>query len=335
MTRKNLMRWMGTVLLIAGGWSVWGCGGEEEGEDDDDLEGLSSERRDDAMQIPIDLDGSLQNPAFSPDGETIVLTRFQDGYNEEPADLFVVEVGDGSARELVSDGSANVNLPGTSWNGETEQIVFSSSRDPHDEIYLIDDGGSTGDEERVTSRSDLMAYEPSMSPDGKWVVFESHVVDEEDNGIIMRYQVDGSGDYEELTGEDDDCRQPNWAPKGDRILCQCYRNDQWDIWLMNSDGSDFAKLTSGEGDKTDASFAPNGEWIVYSSDNAKLAFANLYVISIDGGDPIRITDWDGYDGAPSWSTDNRIAFESYFGDPDDSEGTTLWIIDVPAAISID
>lgn len=310
---------------------VAGCGGEE-GEDDD-REGLSQERRDDATRIPISLSGSLQNAAFSPDGETIVMTRFREGYNEEPAELYLVEVGDGSARELVSDGSGNVNLPGSSWNEETEQIVFSSSREPHDEIYVIDDNGNPGDEELLTSRDDMVAYEPSFSPDGNWIVFESHELDKDDNGIITKFRVDGSGDYEALTADTNDCRQPNWAPAGDRILCQCNSGGQWDLWLMNDDGSGLKKLTSGDGDKTDASFSPNGEWIVYSSDVGTLESANLFVISVDGGDPIRLTNWDGYDGAPSWSINNQVAFESYFGDPDDSPGTSLWIIDVPAAIS--
>ncbi|MBN2342476.1 MAG: PD40 domain-containing protein [Deltaproteobacteria bacterium] len=319
--------------------TVIGCGDEEESDvdnvddPDDTDEKPNDQRRDDAVKISINIEGSLQNPAFSPDGDVIVMTRFQDGYNMEPADLFLVEIGDGSTQELISDGSANVNLPGSSWNPVTEQIVFSSSRDPHDEIYVIDDGGTNGDEVMVTSRDDFMAYEPSFSPDGTWVVFESHVVDTEDNGIIMRYLVDGTGDYEPLTDENADCRQPNWAPAGGHILCQCLTNGQWDLWIMNEDGSNLQQVTQGEGDKTDASFSPNGQWIVYSSDNANLEFANLFVISIDGGDPIQVTDWDGYDGAPSWSSTNQIAFESYHGDPDDSPGTTLWIIDVPAAIA--
>ena len=58
--------------------------------------------------------------------------------------------------------------------------------------------------------------------------------------------------------------------------------------------------------------------------------ANLFIVPVSGDDPIRVTYYEGYDGAPSWSPDgNRIAFESYPGEPDSSVGTTLWIIDVP------
>ena len=336
--RANRMYLNKLFLFLILSAAVSGCGEEEEEErEEEEEEGSkpSDERQDSAKKIAISLDGSLQNPAWSPDGEALVFTRFYNGYNVEPADLVVVEMEDGSTRVLINDGSANVNLPGAAWNAATEEIVFSSSREPHDEIYVIDDNGVTGDEMQITGRDDQMAYEPSFSPDGEWVVFESHAVDQEDNGVITRYRLDGTGDYETLTDTDDDCRQPNWAPEGGYIVYQCQVDGRWDLWVMKEDGSEPRQLTTGPGDKTDASFSPNGKWIVYSSDAGGLELANIFIVSIDGGDPVRVTHWDGYDGSPSWASTHQIAFESYFGDPDDSPGTTLWVIDVPDAILID
>jgi TolB protein len=137
--------------------------------------------------------------------------------------------------------------------------------------------------------------------------------------------------YQNLTNPDQDSRQPNWSPAGDMILYQKYSHGQWDIWTMKSDGTNHQMVTSGPGDKTDASFSPDGEWIVYSSDQSGLELANLFIISAAGGIAIRVTHYEGYDGAPSWSPDEKkITFESYRGDPDNAPGTTLWIIDVPA-----
>ena len=175
-----------------------------------------------------------------------------------------------------------------------------------------------------------MAYEPSLSPDGQWLVFESHVLDVEDNGVLTLYKIDGTQPYQTLTDPTEDCRQPNWSPVGDKILYQKFADGQWDIWTMNTDGTNHAKITSGVGDKTDASFSPDGQWIVYSSGELRPEHANLFVISASGGESAQITFFDGYDGAPSWSPDGgRIAFESFPGDPDGSSGTTLWVIDVP------
>jgi len=291
-------------------------------------------RADGALELEISLNGSLQNPAWSPDAGSLLFTRFRNGYNAEPADLLIIDLGDNSTKTLVSDGSGNVNLPGSSWNAATHKIVFSSTRDPHDEIFIIDEDGIPGDEAKITDRENFVAYEPSFSSDGEWVVFESHQLNVEGDGVITKYEVDGTGSYQMLTDIQEDCRQPNWSPAGDLILYQKLANGQWDIWITNTDGTNHQKITSGSGNKTDASFSPDGQWIVYSSDEGGLEFANLFIIKVSGGNPIRVTNYNGYDGAPSWSPDGRkIAFESYPGDPDDTSGTTLWIIDAPEVLN--
>lgn len=283
-------------------------------------------RDDEGQLLDIQLEGSLQNPAFSPDGKSMVFTLFRNGYNKEPADIYLYNFENENLTLLVSDGSGNVNLPGSSWNSDCNSIVFSSSREPHDEIYIISATGIPGKEQKITSRADFMAYEPSFNDDGNWVVFESHETDKEDNGIIMKYRVDGSSDYIALTDADDDCRQPNWSPKGDKILYQKFENGQWDIWTMNTDGSDKLKVTSGSGDKTDAVFYYNGDYIVYSSD-FETDNANLYKIPLTGGTAVRLTYYNGYDGAPSVSPDGtKLIFESCSGNPDKSDGTKLILL---------
>jgi len=314
-SRNGKGRWVVAVLIAACGCTII----------------YTQPQRDEgARRVPVTADGSLQNPAWSPENHQLLCTQFQGGYNVEPADLLIVQVDSGVYRQLVSDGSGNINLPGASWNAATRYIVFSSSREPHDEIFIVPDTGSPGDEQRVTTRENYVAYEPSFSPDGQWVVFESHPVDVTGNGVITKYRVDGSQDYVALTSPDDDCRQPNWSPLGNRIVYQRLADGQWDLWLINPDGTAPQQLTTGSGDKTDASFSPDGQHIVYSSDEGNLPFANLFVIPVSGGTPVRVTRYNGYDGAPSWSSDGtRIAFESAPGDPDESSGTTLWVIDAP------
>ncbi len=256
-------------------------------------------RGDDAVQIPVSITGSLQNGAWSPEGDEVVFTRFRKGYNKGPADLYVCDLDGDGLRTLVADGSGNVSLPGSAWNAQTGLIVFSSSREPHDEIFVIPADGAPGDEQAVTSRDAFMAYEPSFSPDGQWVVFESHPLDVEGHGVITKSRVDGTEGYFALTGESDDCRQPNWSPAGDLILYQRYQQGRWDIWTCDTDGADHRRVTSGEWDDTDASFSPDGQHIVYSSNEGNLEFANIFVIPVGGGPAVRVTDFNGYDGAPS------------------------------------
>src|SRR5512139_22946 len=96
--------------------------------DDDQLE----RRSDGSYRLRIPISGSLQNPAFSPDSQWIVFTNFKNGYNQGPADIVMFNLKSQTLKTLVSDGSANVNLPGSCWNSITRAIIFSSARDPHD-----------------------------------------------------------------------------------------------------------------------------------------------------------------------------------------------------------
>ncbi len=289
---------------------------------DDDEAG----RNDQAVKLDIDLSGSIQNPAFSPDGKSIVFTNFRKGYNKPPSDLYIFNLETKELKELVADRSSNVNLPGSCWNLSLHSITFSSDREPHDEIYTISETGTTGDEIRITNRQDSVAFEPTFSPDGQWIVFESHKLDEEGLGVITKFKTDGTSDYISLTPHGENCKQPNWSPAGDKILYQKEENGQWDIWVMNSDGSEKRKVTDFEGSKTDAAYTADGQFIIFSSDyNAEEA--NIYKAPVSGGNQIRLTNYEGYDGAPDISPDGtKLIFESSFKEPDKSKGTTLWML---------
>jgi len=287
---------------------------------------ISEKRGDNGVTLNIPLSGSLQNPAFSPDGNSIIFTRFINGYNVEPAEIYKFNLHRERLTLLVSEGSGNVNLPGSAWNNG--KIVFSSTRDPHDEIYQILSDGQRGDEILITNRSDKVAYEPTLSPNGEWIVFESHFLDSEREGVITKYKIDGTQPYVELTAKGNDCRQPNWSPVGNKILYQKRENSKWNIWIMNIDGTNKIQVTANMGNCTDASFTANGKSLVFSSD-FQVNIANIYKISIDGTKLVKLTVFDGYDGAPSISSKEELIFESINEDPDGSTGTKIVIVSNP------
>jgi TolB protein len=276
-------------------------------------QGAEPKRRVDGAEllaIPL-ADGSLQNAAFSPDGTQISFTRFRNGYNKSPADILIFDLRVKTLRSLIEDGHANVSSPGSSWNARTGRIVFSStySVTDHDEIFGIE--SREGSKARqLTSDDKYMSYEPTMSPDGRSVVFESHLANEEGNGRI-RLLMAGASEPEDITDANEDCRQPNWSPAGNVIVYQKKDDDQWDLWIYDLSSKQHRRLTQGVGDKTDATFSPDGRFVLYSADSPELKHANLFALSLDGTRTVQVTAAEVYDGAASWSPDGKtIVFES-------------------------
>ncbi len=99
--------------------------------------------------------------------------------------------------------------------------------------------------------------------------------------------------------------------------------------MMNTDGTEKVKITNFEGSKTDAVFSYDGKYIIFSSENKSTKLANIYKVSVSGGNPVRLTNYDGYDGAPSISPDGtKLIFESSSNEPDKSDGTSLWLLNL-------
>ncbi|MFD4656690.1 hypothetical protein ACFWP2_13810 [Kitasatospora sp. NPDC058444] len=302
-----------------------------------------AERRADGARLLYRAGGgrSAQNPAFAPDGRSLLLTEFSGGYNKGDAALGILPLDGGAPRTVLADPDrAAVNLPGTSWNAAADAFAFATDRESgHDEIWLMRPGGAP---ERVTRHADGSGYsEPSFSPDGEWIVFQQswepeHAAAQGDaaeqdslwkvrrSGGAPVLLVDGRG-----TGTDN--RQPNWSPTGDRIVFQrrgAGRED-WSLWTVDADGGRPRQVTGAPGEHTDPSWSPDGRFLVFSSTLGELPHAQVFVLEAAGGTPVRVTGDDGaYDGAPSWSPDGRwIAFESAPGG--ESAPAALWRIPAP------
>ncbi|MFE0028358.1 hypothetical protein [Amycolatopsis sp. NPDC059021] len=279
---------------------------------------------------------SAQNAAFSPDGATVVFTQFPRGYNAGPAALELLGFAPGGTpRQLFQEGDQSaVNLPGTSWNAAAGLITFSFDGTDLDEIWTIRPDG--GGRKQVTTHTGPRGFtEPSFSPDGQWIVFQENLDQSGPGalGSIWKVRRDGSGLTRLIDGPGTgtDNRQPNWSPRGDRIVFQARgATGAWKLRTISPDGGSSRAVTSGAGEDTDASWSPDGSRIVFSSDRGGLAHAQLFVIPADGGPAVQVTHaptW--YSGAPSWSPDGRwLAFESREGDG--GTPTALWRIAAPA-----
>jgi dipeptidyl aminopeptidase/acylaminoacyl peptidase len=111
---------------------------------------------------------------------------------------------------------------------------------------------------------------------------------------------------------------PQLAPDGKTIAFTLTTPDlQGDkyashIWLVPSDGSAPARqFTFGEGKDRAPRWSPDGKSIAFTSDRDKEKKDQLYLISLAGGEAIRLTDDANKPSAPVWSPDGTmIAYTS-------------------------
>lgn len=116
------------------------------------------------------------------------------------------------------------------------------------------------------------ASRPSLSPDGKWLAYNSTEQEEE----LLIASTDGSG-LRQLTNGGVRNRGPRWSPDGKHIAFFSTRSGEWEIWTTDPEGSEFRQMTKLGGN--------NVAWPVWSADGKHLAYSifglNTFVIDME------------------------------------------------------
>ena len=200
------------------------------------------------------------------------------------------------------------------------KIVFSSTRDGNQEIYIMNADGTS--QTRLTNNSAVDAN-PKLSADGQKIVFDS---DRDGNQEIYVMNVDGT-DQTRITNNTLKDSHPSWSPDGTQIVFDSGSADPYDIehlpqiWIMNADGSDPVQLTSELtiiGGTLQTAQDP-----VFSADGTRIAFTGygnpfvrgIWTMNADGTNEVqfaRLSQMAHAGVEADWSPDSTlIAFTHY------------------------
>jgi Tol biopolymer transport system component len=99
------------------------------------------------------------------------------------------------------------------------------------------------------------------------------------------------------------------APDRTRIAFSSNRNGSFDIYVMDADGQNLARLTSSPGNEGEPAWTPDGARIVYTATSGTTT--QIAIISADGSENRQLTSASGGNHSPSVSADGRsVAFVS-------------------------
>jgi Tol biopolymer transport system component len=211
---------------------------------------------------------------------------------------------DGSNRVRLVEGQAGF-LAAPSWSPDGSQIAFVSDVEGEPDIWVM---GSDGSSLVNLTEHEAKDHSPAWSPDGEWIAFAS--VRDSLYWELYRMRPDGS-DVQRLTWwEDASDLSPTWSPDGTRLAFATKRDGNWEIYTMDRDGGNLARLTEHPADDTNPAWSPDGSRIAFVS--TRDGYAEIYLIPIVGGEAVNISNAPfSSEHGPTWSPDGgRIAFYS-------------------------
>src|SRR6266567_5672538 len=104
-----------------------------------------------------------------------------------------------------------------------------------------------------------------------------------------------------------DASQAAWSPDGRRILFGSNRDGDFEVYVMDVDGSNQTNLTRDPASDDSASWSPDGTSIAFASDRD--GDYEIYVMNADGSEARQLTMIDVEVASPAWSPDGtRIGF---------------------------
>jgi Tol biopolymer transport system component len=183
-------------------------------------------------------------PDWSPDGKQLVFTSNRNATNQ----IYVMNADGSNIRQLTADGE-NVQ---PSWSPDGNHIIFASRRPSLYQIYLMNADGSN---ERRLLETNYPATSPVWSPDKSHILFAARP---QDDSEIFTMDVYGS-DLRQLTfnGLIRDNLNPTWSSDSKQVIYQSTsENGDYEIFIMNADGSNPRNLTKNKAHDYTPSVAP-------------------------------------------------------------------------------
>jgi Tol biopolymer transport system component/predicted Ser/Thr protein kinase len=199
-------------------------------------------------------------PSLSPDGNTIVYARKNDGSWK----IFAQRVGGFNAQNLTGASSADDTQPAFSPDGS--YIAFRSERDGGG-VFVM--GASGESVRRLSDRGP--AFHPAWSSDSEEVIYtEERIRDPRERSVVPpRLWAVNIRTLQKRLISTKDAAQPQWSPNGHRLAYWASdSSSQRDIWTMSTKGDSPVQVTNDPATDWNPIWSPDGKHLYFVSDRS-------------------------------------------------------------------
>ncbi len=180
----------------------------------------------------VSMPGLNITPAFSPDGTDLVFASS----NEGNAEIYKLSLRTKTLTRLTVNNGGDLS---PAWAPSGRELAFVSDRGGSPQIYLMSADGS--DVRRLTFEGDHNAA-PAWSPRGNWIAYVCRGQDRQYKLCLI--SPDGQKRIQITSGQGVD-DSPSWSPDGRHLVFSSTAEGKSHIYMINSDGTDLERLTSG------------------------------------------------------------------------------------------
>lgn len=200
------------------------------------------------------------------------------------------------------------------WSTDGKKIAYTSYSGDNAGLYLLDIEKSV----RETISIEGTNYAPSFSPDGKNLAFCSTKDSMNSEIFVHRFS---NKRVRNLTKNKAEDTAPSWSPTGRQIAFTSDRGGNPQLYVMEAEGGNVRRISTGGNYFDGASWSPDGQQIVFVARVDRIF--DLYVVNLQSNEIYKLTESNAVNESPCWAPDGRhIVFSS-----DLSGSIQLWSID--------